>query len=201
MTFVGVQRLVLNSPFAALPSPVTVGQSVDVATLGGLPGYLKALGSFLLVVAFGGLVLRLSEGRVDRSLDALYDQPYRAVPYGLMGYVIALTVGLFGLSQLSRAGVASTLVGRLVALILVGIVVALTAFGFLVVGTLVTDVQGQRRPTYGLLIGAALSAVGWLALPTAGGLAVWVLLAAFGLGGAVRRWFHAERTVETERAD
>jgi len=153
------------------------------------------------VVAFGGLVLRLSEGRVDRSLDALYDQPYRAVPYGLMGYVIALTVGLFGLSQLSRAGVASTLVGRLVALILVGIVVALTAFGFLVVGTLVTDVQGQRRPTYGLLIGAALSAVGWLALPTAGGLAVWVLLAAFGLGGAVRRWFHAERTVETERAD
>ena len=200
MTLVAAELAVSRS-LTEPPAALTVAQSVDVATFGALPRYLKALASGLLVAAFGGVILRKAGGHVDRSVEALYERPYSAVPYGLMGYVIALTVGLFGISQLSRAGVASTLIGRVVALSLIGVVVALTAFGFLVVGTLITEVQGQRRPTYGLLIGAVLSGVGWLTLPTVGALAVWVLVAALGLGGGVRRWFHAERTVETERAD
>ena len=201
MTLVDVQRLAASRALVTPPSAVTVAQSVDIAALGGLPRYQKALASFLLVVAFGGIILRGSAARVDRSLEALYERPYSTVPYGIMAYVVVLTVGLFGISQLSRVGVATTLLGRLTTLVLVGVLVALTAFGFLVVGTLATDVRGPRRPTYGLLLGAALSSLGWLVLPTAGGLAVWVLVAAFGLGGAVRRWFHAERTIETERAD
>lgn len=184
----------------AVQPNVAVAQPVDVTALGGLPGYLKAAVSFVLVVLLGGLILHRSEPFVRRSLAALRERPYSAVPYGLMAYVVVLTVGLFGISQLGRAGVASTLVGRLAALLVVGVVASLTAFGFLVVGTLLTDLRGQGRPTHGLLVGAALSAVGWLVLPTAGGLAVWILVAAFGLGGAVRRWFHAERAVEMERA-
>lgn len=200
MAVVSVSRPVAT--LLAVPSrqAVTATQQVDVTALGGLPGPVKAVGSFLLVVLFGGVLLHRSEARVHRSLDDLLDRPYSAVPYGLLAYVLALAVGLYGLSQLGRVGVANTLLGRLVALFIVGAVVSLTAFGFLVVGTLVTGVGGKRRPTYGLLVGAGLSAVGWLVLPTAGGLAVWVLAAAFGLGGAVRRWFHAERTVETERS-
>lgn len=193
---------VVRQAATALAGPGgTAAQQIDVTTLGSLPGPVKAVGSFLLVVLFGGLALRRAEPRVHRSLDDLVDRPYSAVPYGLLAYVLALVVGLYGLNQLARLGVANTLLGRLVTLLLVGVVVSLTAFGFLVVGTLLTGVQGQRRPSYGLVVGAVLSAVGWLVLPTAGGLAVWVLVAAFGLGGAVRRWFHAERTVETERAD
>jgi len=201
MSLAGVQRLVIGGAIAALPSEAPVAQATDIASLSGLPGHLKALVSFLLVLAFGGVILRRSADRVEHSLDALRERPYSAVPYGLMGYVVSLAVGLLGLAQLSRLGVADTLLGRLAALSLAGAVVSLTSFGFLVVGTLVTDVRGRRRPIHGLLAGAALSAVGWLALPTAGGLAVWILVSAFGLGGAVRRWFHAERTVRTERAE
>lgn len=200
MSVVGIHQSVGTVALGTTPPAVAIGQSVDVSSLGGLPGYLQAVGSFLLVVLFGGVILRQSEARVHRSLDALQERPYSAVPYGLIAYVVALAVGLYGFSQLGRVGVAGTVLGQFVALSLGGVFVALTAFGFLVVGTLVTDIQGQRRPTYGLLLGAALSAVGWLLLPTAGGFAAWVLIAAFGLGGAVRVWFHAERTVETERA-
>ncbi|MDS0261167.1 hypothetical protein NDI56_17340 [Haloarcula sp. S1CR25-12] len=196
MTVVGIHRSVGTTP----PEPAVV-QSVDVTAIGGLPGYLQAIGSFLLVVLFGGVILRRSEARVLRSLEALRERPYSAVPYGLVAYAVALAVGLYGFSQLGRVGVAGTFLGLLVALLLGGVFVSLTAFGFLVVGTLATDVHGRREPTYGLVVGAALSAIGWLLLPPAGGLAVWVLVAAFGLGGAVRLWVHAERTVETERAD
>ncbi|WP_276273229.1 hypothetical protein [Haloarcula litorea] len=201
MTSLGVRRPATALSLVAVVPGVAAAQPVDVATLDGLPGTVKAAGSFLLVAAFGVLYLRRAEPRVHRALDALLDRPYSAVPYGLFGYVLALAVGLYGLSQLGRIGVANTRLGQLLALLLVCAVVALTAFGFLVVGTLVTDVRGRRRPTYGLAVGAVLSAVGWLVLPTVGGLAVWVLVAAFGLGGAVRRWFHAERTVEAERAE
>lgn len=199
MTFLGVHQLIATPLLVAVRPGVTAVQQVDVTTLNGLPGPAKAVGSFLLVVVLGAMMLRRSEARLHRALDALVDRPYSAVPYGLLAYVLALAVGLYGLSQLGRIGVANTLLANFLSLLLVGVLVSLTAFGFLVVGTLVTDVQGQRRPTYGLLIGGVLSAVGWLVLPTAGGLAVWVLAAAFGLGGAVRRWFHAERTVESER--
>lgn len=197
MTFLSLQQLVSGHPLVTLPS---VAQAVDVATLGSLPGYLKAIASFLLVTVFGGVTLMRSEAFLYRSVDALQDRPYSAVPYGLMAYVVALTVGLFGLSQLGRVAFAVPLVVQLLALVLLGAIVALTAFGFLVVGTLVIQVQGQRRPGYGLVLGGTLSAVGWLVLPTVGGFVASVLVAAFGLGGAVRRWFHAERTVETERA-
>lgn len=178
---------------------LTALQSVDVATIAGLPGPVKAAGSFLLVVLFGGVALRWSEPRVHRSLDALRDRPYIAAPYGLVGYAIAFTVGAYGLSQLGRLGVANTPLGRLVGLVLVGSLVALTAFGFLVVGTLLTEIRGQPRPVYGLVVGGVLSAVGWLVLPALWGVVVWVLVAAVGLGGGVRRWLHDERTVETER--
>ena len=201
MTLVGSWPPVATRSLGTTAPELLVGQSLDVTTLAGLPGYLQAIGSFVLMVLFGGGLLRWSEPRVCRSLEALHERPYSAAPYGLLAYLIALAVGMYGLSQLGRIGVAGTLLGRIGALLLIGVLLSLTAFGFLVVGTLITDVRGQRKPIHGLVAGAGLSAVGWLVLPTAAGLAVWVVVAAFGLGGAVRRWFHAERTVETERAD
>lgn len=201
MTLGSLHASVTTVPLGTALADLAVGQAVDVAAIGGLPGYLQAIGSALLVLFFGGLILRRSVATVHRSVEGLHEGPYSAVPYGLVTYGVALAFGLYGFIQLGRVGVAGTLLGRLVALLLGSILASLTAFGFLVVGTLVTEIQGQRRPTHGLVLGAALSAIGWLVLPTAGGLAVWVLVAAFGLGGAVRLWVHAERTVETERVD
>lgn len=192
----------LHGPVAALSPPgVAAALSVDVATVAGAPGPVQAVGSFLLVVLFGGAIRYRQSARLDRSVDALVDHPFSALPYGLFGYVLALVVGLSGITQLGRVGVVETVLGQGVALLLAAALMALTAFGFLVVGTLLTDLQGRRRPTVGILLGAALSGVGWLVLPALGAISVWVVVAAFGLGGAVRRWFHAERTVETERAD
>ena len=201
MTPVGSHQLVGTVRLSATPLDAAVGQSVDLTLFSDLPGYLQALGSFLLVVLFGAVILRQSKASVQHSLEALHERPYSAVLYGLAAYLIALAVGLYGFSQLGRIGVADTFLGVLVTLVLGCVLASLTAFGFLVVGTLIVDLQGHREPSYGLVLGASLSAIGWLVLSPAVGLAVWVLIASFGLGGAVRPWFHAERTVDTERAD
>ncbi|WP_254280524.1 hypothetical protein [Haloarcula marina] len=188
------------SVVAVLPS-VAAAQSLDPSVVGDASGPVRAVASFALVVASGGVVLLRSEDRVHRALDALLARPSRAVPYGLLAYVLVLAVGLYGLSQLIRVGVVSTVLGRAAAILLVVAVVFVTGFGFLVVGTLLTDLQGRRRPRYGLLIGAALSAGCWAVLPLLGGVVVSAVVASFGIGGATRRWFHAERTVERERAN
>jgi hypothetical protein len=182
---------------AVLPG-VAVAQPVETDLITGASGPLRAAASFALVLAFGGLVLYRWGGLVDRSIDALVDRPKIAVLYGLVAYLIVLAVGFYGLSQLGRVGVASTPVGSAGFLGIGAAVMLLTGFGFLVVGTLLTDLRGRRRPDHGLVIGAALSAVGWLVLPLVGALAVWVVVAAFGIGGSTRRYLHAERTVETE---
>jgi MFS family permease len=74
----------------------------------------------------------------------------------------------------------------------------LAGLGFAVVGTLVTDVRGRRRPWQGLVLGAIISAVGWLLLPFLGGVLAWVLVASFGIGGPTREWFHSDRRVESD---
>jgi MFS family permease len=172
-------------------------QPVDPATLAGTPGAAWAAASFALVLLFGGGLLYRYGSFVDRSVDASMDRPYVAVAYGVMAFGLVAFVGGYAASQLIRVGVGGT--GLL--LVVVGVVLValvLGALGFLVVGTLVTDVQGRRRPWYGLVLGAALSAVGWLLLPLVGGGLAWVVLAAFGIGGPTRLWFHTPRRVDPD---
>ncbi|MBV0926201.1 hypothetical protein KTS45_18500 [Halomicroarcula limicola] len=193
------RRLTAGLSLLAIVPGVVAGQSSGLPVVTGTSGAVRAVGSFALVLLFGGAVLYRHEGFVDRSLDALVDRPGVAVFYGLMAYLIVLAVGLYGISQLGRVGVADTLLGRLAVVCILAAIMLLTGFGFLVVGTLVTDLWGHHRPVYGLVVGAGLSAIGWLVLPVIGGLAVWVVLAAFGIGGATRLWYHAERSVDVER--
>jgi len=195
---VGRRLVVAASVLGSVPG-VAAAQPLSPTVVTDLSGPVRALGSFALVLLFGGALLVRYGEFVDESLDALIDSPYAAVPYGLMAYGVVVLVGLYGISQLGRVGVANTVLGQLGVVAILTVVVVLTALGFLVVGTLLTDLSGRRRPTRGLVLGAVLSAVGWVALPFAGGLAIWVVVAAFGIGGTTRRWFHAERTVETER--
>jgi hypothetical protein len=75
----------------------------------------------------------------------------------------------------------------------IGAVFALAGLGFLVVGTLVTELNGPRQPWTGLVVGAAASAVAWLVLPTLAGVVAWFLVTAVGIGGATRKWVHATR--------
>ncbi|AEM59324.1 hypothetical protein HISP_19130 (plasmid) [Haloarcula hispanica N601] len=159
---------------------------------------LRGLVSFVLVLVAGALVLRLRRNYVDESIDAISDSPAMAVLYGIAGYVIVGIVGLYGATTLARLSVAGGVFVRVAILISSAFVLVLTSFGFLVVGTLLTDIFGSRRPTYGLLIGAFLSAVSWVLLSPAGSIVSSLAIAAFGIGGSARIWIHSERTVETE---
>jgi len=159
---------------------------------------LRGLVSFVLVLVAGALVLRMRRNYVNESIDAISDSPATAVLYGIAGYVIVGIVGLYGATTLARLSVAGGVFVRVAILISSAFVLVLTSFGFLVVGTLLTDIFGSRRPTYGLLIGAFLSAVSWVLLSPAGSIVSSLAIAAFGIGGSARIWIHSERTVETE---
>lgn len=181
---------------AATGTPV-VGQ-LEPALAADLSRPLRALVSFILVLVSGAVILQLRRGSVDDAIDAISDSPATAVVYGIAGYVILAIVGLYGATTLAGLSVAGGILVRIVILIGSAFVLGLTSFGFLVVGTLLNDVFGNRRPSRGLLIGAVLSAVTWLLFPPAGSIASSLAIAAFGIGGSVRVWIHSERTVETE---
>lgn len=177
---------------------VAAAQPVDPTAMADAPAFVRGAGSFLLVSLFGGVVLARREPLVDRAVDDVMGRPSVSVLYGLVAFVLVLFAGFYASDLLGRVGVAATPLGYVAIAILVGGVSTLAGLGYVVVGTLLTDLHGGRRPWYGLLLGAALSAVGWVALPVPAAFAVWVLVAAFGVGGRTRTWIHSERFEATE---
>ncbi|WP_424000354.1 hypothetical protein ACOZ4I_13435 [Haloarcula salina] len=171
---------------------------LDASVASELSRPLRGLVSFVLVLVIGASVLKLRRGYVDESTDAILNSPATAIIYGVAGYVIVGVVSLYGATTFARHSVAGGALVRTAILIGSVLVLGLTAFGFLVVGTLLTDVLRSRRPWYGVLIGASLSAVSWVLFSAVGSIASSLAIAAFGIGGAARVWIHSERTVETE---
>jgi hypothetical protein len=159
---------------------------------------LRGLLSFLLVLVAGTVVLRLRQGYIDESIDAIFDSPATAILYGFAGYVIVGIVSLYGTTTLARLSVAGGVLVRILIIIWSLFLLLLTAFGFVVVGPLLTDILRSRHTSYGLLIGASLSAVSWVLFSPVGSIVASLAIAAFGIGGSARLWIHAERTVETE---
>jgi hypothetical protein len=181
---------------AATGTPV-VGQ-LDPGVAAELSGPLRGAVSFVLVLVTGAVMLRLRPTGVSRAIDAISERPAVAVLYGVAGYVIVGIVGLYGVTTLARLSIAGGVLVRIVVVVGSVFVLALTSFGFLVAGTLLTGLSGGRQPSYGLLVGAALSAGTWVLFSPAGSVAASLAIAAFGIGGSVRVWIHSERTVETE---
>lgn len=194
----GVVRLLAPLSIPAVYAGVASAQLSDPRSLSEVPGVVLAVASVAVVLVFGGVAIHRYGDRVDRSVDSLIDRPGVAVAYGLIAYLLVLFGGLFAFSQLGRFGLANSLLTPVWGVGLVGAIAAVTGYGFVVVGTLLTDMQGQRRPEYGLVVGALLSGVGWVVLPFLGGLAVWAIVAAFGIGGSMRKWLHSEHTVEAK---
>ncbi|NLV04619.1 hypothetical protein GOC83_00515 [Haloarcula rubripromontorii] len=182
---------------AAAAGERVVGQ-LEPSVAAELSRPLRGLVSFILVVVSGAVILRLRRASVADSIDAISASPATAVLYGIAGYVIFGIVGLYGTTTLARLGVAGGVFVRLVVLASSAVFLLLTGFGFLVVGTLLTELLYHRQPSHGLLIGASLSALTWVLLSPAGSIVASLGIAAFGIGGSVRVWIHSERTVETE---
>ena len=166
------------------PSAVTASAPVRVG------------GSFVLVLLFGGTILHLRRGLVDHSVDSLLDRPAVSGPYGLVAYGLVGLLGVLAVNLVGQAGVSDTPATYIPAAILAGGVLGLGALGFAVVGTLLTGVYGRRRPWWGVLVGAVISAVPWVVLPLLPGTLAWILIPAFGIGGSTREWVHADRSTE-----
>lgn len=189
--------LLVVAGLVAVPA-VAQAQSLDPSVLADTPASARALASVGLVGLLGSALLWRYRGFVDQAVDDTLARPRIAVFYGVFAYGVVLFLSLFALDIVSRVGVAGTSFGLVGFAILAVGLCALASLGYLVVGTLLVDLYGGRGPWQGLLLGAVLSGVGWLLLPLLGGLAVWLLVAAVGVGGPMRTWVHGERTVATE---
>lgn len=181
--------------------PGVAAAQPGVATVADAPGVVRAVGSVAAVGLLGGAILARRGGFVDRAVDDTMDRPAVAIVYGLFAYVFVVFAGLYVNNVLSQVGAADTPAGGLVVGVLGGGVALLGSLGFLVVGTLLTDLYGARSRRRGLLVGAGLSGIAWLALPVAAAFVAWVLVAAFGVGGPTRTWVHSSRSVASEASD
>lgn len=182
---------------ATVPT-VAGAQPLDPSTVTAISPVAKAVGSFVLVTLVGAGYLSRYAGLVDRSVEDTMERPVIAIVYGLFAYVLVLFFGVYALNVLTSVGVTGTPLGYVVLAVLAGGVLGVSGLGYLVVGTLVTDLYAGRRPWYGLALGAALSAVAWLVLPPLPAAAAWIFVAAVGVGGPTRTWVHSDRAAEVE---
>lgn len=192
-----ITALVLATGLATVPT-VAGAQPIDPIAVADSPPHVKALASAALVGLVGVALLGRYGGFVDRAVDDTMDRPAIAVIYGLFAYILVLFFGFYANDLMARVGVADTPVGYLALGIIVVGVLVLSSLGYLVVGTLLTDLYSGRRVRHGLLLGAVISGLSWLVLPILAGAAVWLLVAAVGIGGPTRAWVHSERTAPPE---
>ncbi|MFB6218585.1 MAG: hypothetical protein ABEH77_05315 [Halobacteriaceae archaeon] len=176
---------------AAAGGPGTALQAVDPSAVASAPVGVRAAASFLLVLAFGGAVLYRYEGFVGRAVESSMARPLVSVVYGLMAYGFVVFVGGYAMGQLLRVDVAVRPLVTVGLALVGGAVLTLAGLGYAVVGAGLTEVRGERRLWPGLVVGAALSGLVWLLLPFAAGVAAWVAVAAVGIGGPTRHWFHS----------
>ena len=173
----------------------------DPSALLGLSAPVQATLSFLSILVVSVGLLSWRAGTVDEAVDrAIQGLPLAAI-YGVIPFGVVLFVSGYVLSQTARVGVASQTLAQVLGMAVVAAIAVLAALGYLVVGAYATELEGERRLWVGAAVGAGLTALPWLVLPTLPALATWVVLAAIGLGGTTQTWVHGERTVETEARD
>ncbi len=182
---------------AVLPG-VATAQSVDPSAAVDAPAYLRAAGSFVLVLLFGGAFVYRYGEFVDDSVDVSMDRPAISLVYGVIAFALVVFLSGYVLSQVGRLGISSPAVLPVFGAALVGIFLVLSGLGYAVVGARLTELEGKRQPWRGLVVGAAVGALAWLLLPPLTGLMVYLAVAAVGIGGPVRRWIHASESVETK---
>ena len=166
------------------------GGPIDVVGVG---GPTRAVASFLLILVVGAAIRYRWADLLDRSVEATVERPVRGTIYGVVAVVFGWLVVAYAFAQAFRLG---TTLGTAAAALGTAGALVVVATGFVVVGTTVVTILDREWAWAGPFVGAAISGLAWLALPFGPGLAVWLLLAAVGVGGPVRRWVHASQSVE-----
>lgn len=194
-TRLGTTASALVATLAVLPG-TAMAQPIDPSTLPGASGVTLAGASFVVVGVVGAAFLTWSRPFVDEAVDDTMDRPAISVLYGLVAFVLAGFAGLYSTDLISRVGMVGTPLGYVALAVLVVAVCSVAGLGYLVAGTMLTDVFGERDYRLGLLFGAGISAVWWPVLPYVVAVPLWILVAAVGVGGTTRTWVHEERPVE-----
>lgn len=193
----GWGRLAATTSALAILPGVTAAGAVDPSAVVDASVPVRAAGSFVLVLLFGGGLLYLAEAFVERSVDASMESPLKSVVYGVAAQGVVVFLGIYAISQLSRLGGAVVEVATVAMAVFV---LALAGLGFTVVGVRLTETTGGRRLRLGAVVGATISAVVWLAPSFVLGSFAWILVASVGVGGPTERWLHASKAVDEERA-
>lgn len=182
----------------ARPAAATPLQTVDPSLLLDLPGLVRAAVAFAIVLVLGAVILWRYGGLVDRSIDASIDRPLSSLGYGVAAHATIAFFAVYAASQLAPltlSGRSLGSVGVVAGMALLGVVAAL---GFTVVGSAVVELRWGRHRWHGLVLGAALAGLMAFPDPLIGGL-VWLVVVSTGVGGPVRRWFHAADDVDAAR--
>lgn len=174
---------------------VTPLQVVDPSFVLDVPGLVRAGVAFGLVLVVGAVILWRYGGVVDRSIDASVDRPLAALGYGVAAHITIAFFGVYAASQLGQLTVSGRSLAGLGIYLGLFVLAVVAAMGFTVVGVALVEVQLGRPRWYGLVLGAAVAGFAGLVDPVVGGL-VWIVVVSTGIGGPVRRWFHAAEDVE-----
>jgi hypothetical protein len=165
--------------------------SVDVTSFVVASPAVRAAVSFAATVLFGGGIIYRYGHRLDDAVEASTAHPLQSVVYGVTAYGLGAFFALYAYSRLAVLGVGQGILSVLFAITLGVLVLSLGGLGFVVVGLWTTEVVGVEDPWMGLVGVGGLSALAWFVFPFAVGVAVWVGIAAVGIGGPTRRWVHS----------
>jgi len=187
-----------SGPADVYSLPVAIGGvGLEVIAVLGSSAPARMAASFLLVLGFGAAVLYYREDLVNSSVERSMANPLVSLVYGVMAYVLVSFLGGYALTQLGQLNVGGGVFRLVGGLVTVAALLVLGGLGFVVVGSKVTELRGERRPWLGLVVGATVSGL-LLALPVFPGVAAWIAVAAAGIGGPTRHWVHDSRGVEDE---
>ncbi len=171
----------------ALAAPL---QLADLSALLDLPGLVRGPAAFGVILLFGAAIRWRYAGMVDRAIDASAAKPVSSLGYGVAAHLTIVFFSFYSASQLAQLTVSGWSLAGVGVLAGMGVLAAVSALGFTVVGTAALSTRWDVGPWHGLLAGAAAAGVVALADPLLAAM-LWVILVSTGIGGPVRRWFHA----------
>ncbi len=178
---------------AALAGPAPAAASLATAVpvaVAEAPGPLRAAVVFVAVVSLGGMVCWRYGPFVDRSVEASTARPLASMGYGLLAHAVIAFGGLYLANQLGQVSVAGGNPGVLGVVAGLALWLAAGAVGFTVVGSALVALGGVQRRWPGLVAGGLIAAGAAVSDPLVG-VVVWLTAVSMGIGGPVRRWFHA----------
>lgn len=176
--------------FASSPSGPPV-LSLGPSAVVDAPGPARAVAAFALVATLGLVLLWRYGAFVDRSTDASVARPLSSLVHGVAAHAVIAFGAVYMATQLAGFDVLGRNAGAVG--LLLGLLLALLAgsLGFTVVGSTLAGLGGALPRWSGPVVGAVIAGVAGLLDPLHGGF-IWFVVVSMGIGGAARRWLHAD---------